>query len=149
MNRMARTEAPASTGALDLLIFLGKALGFALILAISSKIQLPVPGSPVPATFQTMAVILAGSYLGPWGGATSVALYLAAGAAGAPVFAFGGGPSYLMGPTGGYLLGFLPAAWVAGFLARRAWGLWRLFGGFVLACSLIHLFGWAQLAVLS
>jgi biotin transport system substrate-specific component len=149
MDRMARTESPASPiGAAGIVLFLGKALGFALLLALSAKIQLPVPGSPVPATLQSLAVILAGSLLGPWGGMTSVAAYLAAGIAGAPVFAFGGGPSYLMGPTGGYLLGFLPAVWVAGFTSQRTKQLWSLFGGFVLACSIIHLLGWAQLAAL-
>ena len=150
MDRLARTESRTPVaGASDIAWFLGKSLGFALILAVSSKIQLPVPGSPVPATLQTMAVILAGSLLGPWGGMISVAGYLAAGVAGAPVFAFGGGPSYLMGPTGGYLLGYLPGVWVAGMAARRAGGLWGLFGGFLLACSTIHLLGWAQLAALS
>lgn len=54
-----------------------------------------------------------------------------------------------MGPTGGYLLGFLPAAWVAGFLTRRALPFWKMFGAFALACAIIHLFGWAQLAALA
>src|SRR5512145_622314 len=125
MNRIARSERSAPPVELsDVVLFIGKTLGFALILAASSKIQLPVPGSPVPATLQTLAVILAGSVLGPWGGMASVATYLAAGVAGAPVFAFGGGPAYLMGPTGGYLLGFLPATWVAGFLTRHLQTFW-------------------------
>ena len=150
MNRIAGSERAAPPIAVaDVALFLGKTLGFALILAASSKIQLPIPGSPVPATLQTLAVILAGSVLGPWGGLVSVATYLAAGVAGAPMFAFGGGPAYLMGPTGGYLLGFLPAAWVAGFLTRRQQSFWKLFGAFALACSIIHLFGWAQLAALA
>jgi biotin transport system substrate-specific component len=149
MDRIARTESRApEAGASNVALFLGKALGFALVLAVSAKIQVPVPGSPVPATLQTLAVILAGSLLGSWGGLISVAAYLAAGVAGAPVFAFGGGPAYLMGPTGGYLLGYLPAVWVAGLVTRRAPGPWSLFGGFVLACSIIHLLGWAQLAAL-
>jgi len=149
MNRMGRTGTAASPIEVsDILLFLGKTLGFALVLAVSSKIQLPVPGSPVPATLQTLAVILAGSTLGPWGGMASVATYLAAGVTGAPVFAFGGGPAYLMGPTGGYLLGFLPAAWVAGLMTRDHQAFWRLFGGFAAACAMIHIFGWAQLAAL-
>ncbi|HEU5182319.1 MAG TPA: biotin transporter BioY [Candidatus Polarisedimenticolia bacterium] len=147
---MARTGPAASPVEVsDILLFLGKTLGFALILAASSKVQLPVPGSPVPATLQTLAVILAGSILGPWGGMASVATYLAAGVASAPVFAFGGGPAYLMGPTGGYLLGYLPGAWVAGFLTRDQQAFWRLFGGFAAAIAIIHLFGWAQLAALA
>ncbi len=150
MSRMSRTGAVTSGFEVsDILLFLGKTLGFALLLAASARILLPVPGSPVPATLQTLAVILAGSILGPWGGMASVATYLAAGVAGAPVFAFGGGPAYLMGPTGGYLLGYLPAAWVAGFLTRDQRAFWRLFGAFAAACAIIHLFGWAQLAALA
>ena len=150
MNKIAPAGSAAEpAGASDIVLFLGKAFGFALLLAISSKFQLPVPGTPVPATLQTLAVILAGALLGPWGGAASVAAYLAAGIAGAPIFAFGGGPYYLMGPTGGYLLGYLPAAWVAGFFARRAPGFWMLFWAFSLACLIIHLSGWAQLAALA
>src|SRR5258705_12745529 len=60
----------------------------------------------------------------------------------------GGGVAYLMGPTGGYLIGFLPGAWIAGFLAARAKGLWSLWGAFAVASVVIHLFGWAQLSAL-
>jgi biotin transport system substrate-specific component len=134
---------------IEFLLATSKVLGFAILLALSAKLSFPIPGTPVPATLQVLAVLVSGALLGPWGGACSVLTYLAAGIAGAPVFAMGGGPSYLMGPTGGYLIGFLPAAWVAGFLARRARGLWSLFGSFVLASILIHLFGWAQLSALS
>jgi biotin transport system substrate-specific component len=54
-----------------------------------------------------------------------------------------------MGPTGGYLIGFLPAVYLAGLLASRCRGLWSLFGAFTLSCLLIHLSGWAQLSALS
>jgi len=134
---------------IEFLVATSKVLGFAILLALSAKLSFPIPGTPVPATLQVLVVLLSGALLGPWGGACTVLTYLAAGIAGAPVFALGGGPSYLMGPTGGYLIGFLPAAWMAGFLARRAHGLWTLFGAFALASALIHLFGWAQLSALS
>jgi len=94
-----------------------------LLLAISAKIA--VPFYPVPITMQTLVVIGLGLALGPMRGLAAVALYLAEGAAGLPVFAGtpekGIGLAYMMGPTGGYLLGYLPAVLVAGWLAVRSW----------------------------
>lgn len=133
----------------SLVIFSSRALGCALLIALASRMSLPVPGTPVPATLQTLAVLLAGGLLGPWVGVASVLAYLGAGLAGAPVFAMGGGPSYLLGPTGGYLLGLLPAAWIAGHFSRRADRLLFLFPGFLLAALAIHLSGWAQLSALA
>lgn len=87
------------------------------ILAASAQVSLPM--WPVPATLQTLAVLLLGALGGPRLGAASVALYLSQGAMGLPVFANGtGGIAVLAGPTAGYLLGFLPAAWLAGFAGR-------------------------------
>ena len=133
----------------DLVIFSSGTIGFALLIALAAKISLAVPGTPVPATLQTLAVLLAGAFLGPWGGLASVCAYLGAGAAGAPIFAAGGGALYLLGPTGGYLLGFLPAAWLSGHFAARTTRLRALFPGFLLATLVIHLAGWAQLSALS
>ena len=94
-----------------------------LLLTLSAKIQ--VPFYPVPLTMQTLVVIGLGLALGPVRGAAAVALYLAQGAAGLPVFAGtpekGIGIAYMMGPTGGYLAGYLPAALFAGWLAERGW----------------------------
>jgi biotin transport system substrate-specific component len=75
----------------------------------------------VPVTLQTFVVVLAGMWLGPVAGAASMLLYLAAGAAGLPVFAPIGAPGIarLVGPTGGYLLAYPVAAYVAGFIAQR------------------------------
>lgn len=89
------------------------------ILAASS--WLSVPFYPVPLTMQTLAVLLIGGALGPVLGLSSVVGYLALGAMGAPVFHGGlGGPLVLAGPTGGYLLGFIPAVFVMGCAARLA-----------------------------
>ncbi len=78
------------------------------------------PG-PVPISLQSLMVLLAGAFLGPVRGMLAVVLYIAAGAAGLPVFADGhGGWERLTGPTGGYLLGFVPAALLTGLLAERA-----------------------------
>jgi biotin transport system substrate-specific component len=94
-----------------------------LLLALSAKIA--VPFYPVPLTMQTFVVIGLGLALGPWRGLAAVLLYLAEGAAGLPVFAGtpekGIGIAYMMGPTGGYLLGYVPAVLLAGFLAGRGW----------------------------
>ncbi len=102
--------------------FWGFALLGSAVLAASAHVSLPM--WPVPATLQSMAVLLLGALGGARLGVTAVALYLLEGAMGLPVFAGGtGGPAVLMGPTAGYLLGFLPAAWIAGQAARGAW--WR------------------------
>ncbi|WP_342024683.1 biotin transporter BioY [Arthrobacter citreus] len=82
-----------------------------------------LPGIPlgpgVPITLQTLAVMLTGIILGPTRGAAAVGLFLAAGLAGLPVFSgFRGGLGVLAGPSAGYLLAFLPAAFLVGLLAR-------------------------------
>jgi biotin transport system substrate-specific component len=94
-----------------------------LLLALSAKVS--VPFYPVPLTMQTFVVIGLGLALGRWRGLAAVLLYLAEGAAGLPVFAGtpekGIGIAYIVGPTGGYLLGYVPAVLLAGFLAGRGW----------------------------
>ena len=101
-----------------LLIVLGNAL-----LWVSAKIQ--VPFYPVPMTLQTLAVLGLGMAYGWRLGGATVALYLAEGAFGLPVFAGtpekGIGLAYMMGGTGGYLLGFLLGAVACGWLAERGW----------------------------
>lgn len=80
---------------------------------------LSVPFYPVPLTMQTLAVLLVGGLLGPRLGASAVAGYLAIGLMGAPVFHNGlGGFAVFAGPTGGYLVGFLPAAFLMGLAVR-------------------------------
>lgn len=94
-----------------------------LLLTLSAKVSIPF--YPVPQTMQTFVVIGLGLALGPRLGLAAVAFYLAQGAFGLPVFAGtpekGIGWAYMMGPTGGYLLGFLIAAYVSGMLAERGW----------------------------
>ena len=102
-------------------------VGFSLLIALSARIAAPLPFSPVPVTGQTLAVLLTGALLGSRRGALSVLAYLAQGAIGLPVFAAGGaGFVWLLGPTGGYLFGFVAAAFVTGLLAERGWD--RRFG---------------------
>ena len=93
------------------------AFGGSLLLAISAHIN--VLTLPVPVTMQTFVVLGLGAALGWRLAGATVLLYLSQGALGLPVFAKGAGPLYMMGPTGGYLLGFLVAAVVVGWLAER------------------------------
>ena len=89
--------------------------------ALALSAQVAVPLWPVPMTMQSLVVLLLGAFGGARVGIAAVALYLAEGAAGLPVFAGGlAGPAVLAGPTAGYLLGFLPAAWLAARLTRDA-----------------------------
>ncbi len=94
-------------------------IGGSLLLSATAKAQIPF--WPVPMTMQTFAVLLLGAAYGWRLGGAAVLLYLAEGAVGLPVFAKGGGFAYLLGPTGGYLVGFLFAAIVVGWLAQRGW----------------------------
>ena len=87
-----------------------------------AQIALPIPGSPVPVTGQTLGVLLIGTSYGALLGYSTLLTYLLVGLAGAPVFANGGhGLSRLTGPTGGYLVGMLVASLVVGMLAGRRW----------------------------
>jgi biotin transport system substrate-specific component len=96
--------------------------GGALFLAALAQVVIPVPGSPVPVTGQTLGVLLLATAYGANLGAATFALYLLIGLAGAPVFANQGhGIERLIGPTGGYLIGMLIASWVLGSLAGRKW----------------------------
>jgi len=90
-----------------------------LIVAALAQIKIPLPFTPVPITGQTFAVLLVGAALGARKGAASLTLYVAAGAVGLPVYAGGaGGPATFLGPTGGYLIGFIFAAYFVGRLAE-------------------------------
>ncbi len=89
---------------------------------IALAAQIAIPLWPVPITGQTFGVLLVGALLGSKWGAWAVMVYLAQGAMGLPVFAGGtGGPARLLGPTGGYLVGFVAAAFVVGWLSERGW----------------------------
>ncbi|MDD4953848.1 MAG: biotin transporter BioY [Candidatus Omnitrophica bacterium] len=83
---------------------------FVILTALSAFVRIPLPFSPVPVTLQTMFVLLAGACLGPGLGAASQLSYILLGVGGLPIFTNAGyGLSYLLGPTGGYLAGFVLA----------------------------------------
>jgi len=121
-----------------------------LLLAASARTQIPF--WPVPMTMQTMAVILIGMTLGSRLGLLVVAAYVLEGLMGLPVFANaparGVGLAYLMGPTGGYLIGFCFAAYVAGWLAERGYGETFMRAALVnvIGTAIMLAFGYAWLA---
>jgi biotin transport system substrate-specific component len=94
-------------------------LGGSILIALCTQVAI---GTPVPITGQTFAVLMVGALLGSRRGALSVLTYLAQGLAGLPVFAYGNsGLKAFAGPTGGYLIGFVGAAYIVGALAERGW----------------------------
>ncbi|WP_249793456.1 biotin transporter BioY [Bradyrhizobium cenepequi] len=125
-----------------ILVFLGTAL-----LALSAKVNLPLPY--VPMTLQTLVVLMIGAAYGSWLGAATMITYLAEGAIGFPVFAGPvGGLAPLIGPTAGYLFGFVAAAFVTGWLAERGWdrSVVRLFAAMALGHIIILAAGFSWLA---
>jgi biotin transport system substrate-specific component len=125
------------------------ALGGSLLLALSAKVQ--VPFYPVPLTLQTLVVLLLGAALGARLATASVALYLLEGLVRMPVFAGAvAGPLYMAGPTAGFLVGFLAAAALIGFVADRRWDRsWiRLLVSLSLGHAVVFAFGFLWLAQL-
>jgi biotin transport system substrate-specific component len=140
-----RAEGLSAAPRVAVLIALGTAL-----LTLSAKINLPLPY--VPMTLQTLVVLMIGAAYGARLGAATVMAYLAEGAIGLPVFAGPvGGLAPLIGPTAGYLFGFVAAAFVTGWLSERGWdrSVPRLF----VAMGLGHIiilgcgFGWLAFAM--
>ena len=106
---------PRSTALSNAVLVVSGVLG----LAVLAQIAIPVPGSPVPITGQTLGVLILGTTYGSTLGTTTFAMYILAGIAGAPVFADGGhGLDRIVGAKGGYLIGMLVATFVLGQLAR-------------------------------
>lgn len=132
-----------------------RALRFALlavlgVIFIALCAQVRVPFYPVPLTGQTFAVLLVGTVFGWRLGLTTLLLYMGAGAIGIPVFAkWSAGPGIIAGATGGYIIGFVLAAALMGYLAQRGWSRKAplLILGMILAEILIYLPGVPWLAV--
>lgn len=126
--------------------------GAAGLTAAAAQLSIPIPGSPVPVTGQTFAVLLTATALGPIRGTLGQALYVALGMLGLPVYAGGAsGAEVILGATGGYLVSYLFAAALMGYLAQRS--LDRRPLGMVLAYVLgsltIYAFGVPWLAVVA
>ena len=121
-----------------LLVNTGLAMAFAAVVALCAHVRFYLPENPVPITLQTFAVLLTGATLGSRWGLASQLIYYFAGMAGTPVFQGGNsGWDYVSSSaTGGYLIGFIVAAYVVGLLAERGWdrkrALWAILIGTVL-----------------
>ena len=118
-------------------------VGGSLFVAVCA--QVAIPTGAIPMTLQTFAVMVVGALLGSKRGAAALALYLAEGAVGLPVFAgFHAGMPLL---SSGYIVGFIPAAFVIGSLAERGWDrrLWTNFAAMLLGNAIVFAFGLAWL----
>lgn len=121
-----------------------------LLLALLARLSIPVPFSPVPITGQTFGILFLGAVLGSRIGTLSVVLYLAEGIIGLPVFAGGSmGFLYLFGPTGGYLIGFIPAVYLVGYLSEEGWTnkFTTTFMTMIIGTAIIFVFGISWLSV--
>ena len=121
-------------------------LGSALVAVCA---QVNVPMVPVPMTLQTLAVLAIGGAYGSRLGAATLALYALEGAVGLPVFAqLKAGPAILMGPTGGYIVGFIAAAGLVGFLAERGFdrNVIKMFGAMLMGAAVLYIPGLAWLS---
>lgn len=132
------------------------ALGFACLTGLLAQLRFYLPGTPVPLTGQTFAVLFSAILLGKWWGGISQTLYLGIGVAGMPWFAgFNSGLAYLAGPTGGYLIGFIVAAFFLGYVVDSyiksryflsMLGLMMLANFLIIyGCGLLQLYGWTVL----
>jgi biotin transport system substrate-specific component len=123
---------------------------FTALTTLTARITIDLPFSPVPITLQTLAVVLSGLVLGARGGTMAQLLYLGLIVTGLPVDARGLGPAAFFGPTAGYLLGFVPAAFVTGRLAERLAGRswWGNFAAAIAGVLTIYLVGASWLAVI-
>ena len=124
---------------------------FVAATALSAYVVFPLPLTPVPVTLQPLVVLLAGILLGPVVGASAMVAYIALGMAGVPVFAGGGaGLPWLLGPTGGFLMAFPAAAFVAGWVAGGAGARWyRVALAALLGLVVLYLGGVSQLLVVT
>lgn len=123
---------------------------FAAITAVTARITFYLPFTPVPITLQTLAVVLSGLVLGSRGGALAQMTYLGLVASGLPVDANGLGMAAFFGPTAGYLVAFVPAAFVTGWLAERfsarTW--WGNFAATLTGVAVLYMVGASWLAVI-
>jgi biotin transport system substrate-specific component len=119
-------------------------VGFAAFTALAAQISFRIPPIEVPFTGSTLAVLLTGGVLGSRRGAASMILYVLAGAVGLPIYAEqSSGFDTFVGATGGYLVGFVVAAFVVGKFSERRWDrkVAKSVVGFVLGSAIIYVFG--------
>lgn len=121
-----------------------------LLLVACSQVRIPLPFTPVPITGQTFGVLLLGALLGSRYGTAVVTAYVLQGLVGLPVFAgWRGGIGALFSPTGGYIVGFIFAAFIVGWLLERGWSrrLDLTFAALLIGNATIYAFGLPWLAL--
>lgn len=123
---------------------------FIIATALGAYVRIPISGSPVPITLQTFFVMLSGAFMGRRLGLYSQLGYLLLGAIGLPIFqGLSCGMAVLLGPTGGYIVGFVFAAYLIGrILERRSSGIIPIILSFILGSLIIYAFGTAWLILL-
>lgn len=120
---------------------------FAALTAVGGFVRIPFPLAAL--TLQFLFTAMAGCLLGAGYGALSQAVYVLLGLAGVPVFALGGGLSYVLQPTFGYVLGLIPAAWLIGWLTRRGAGFGRFFAAMLAGLAADYAVGLPYLALIA
>jgi biotin transport system substrate-specific component len=141
---LRKREMPAVT------VLLLQILTFTLLITLGAFVYIPLPFTPVPITMQVLFVLLAGLILGARSGTLSVLFYILAGAVGFPVFAGAlGGFARILGPTGGYLLGFLISPCIVALSYRKLGrGLFALVFSLCAGLFIIYLCGVLHLSLL-
>lgn len=132
----------------SLMLLIGS-ITFAVLITIGAFVYIPLPFTPVPITLQVLFVLLAGIVLGERYGILSVLFYTGAGVVGLPVFAgAAGGMAIFIGPTGGYIVGFLIAPLlIASIMKKLGRGVPSAFLAMLVGLSVIYLFGAIHLSV--
>ena len=132
---------------------LGLAFSFACLTGLTAQIRIPLPFTPVPVTGQVLAVLLSGTLLGGYYGGISQMLYLGLGVVGIPWFTgWNSGLAAIAGITGGYIIGFVPAAFMIGWLTDRYSSARRFHFQLLLMATgviIIYIFGAAQFAIVT
>ena len=154
-NEIVANGASAANSNARLLVRVAGVVGFAVLTAAGALVAIPLPGTPVPMTLQTLVVLLAGLTLGPRLGMASMAFYLLLGTTGSHVFAGGAwGFQTMLGATGGYLVGFVLAQPLLGAMITQKRADWRrLLVALVAAnvvifgCGLLWLAAWSGAGV--
>ena len=124
-----------------------KILGGSLLIALCAQIAIPLPFTPVPLALGSMAPLFLGAVMGKKHAFWAVILYLLEGAMGLPVFALGGsGIARLLGPSGGYLIGYALAAYLVGYLAEKSAAPRKTFLALIAGSAVILLSGAMHLA---
>jgi biotin transport system substrate-specific component len=109
--------------------------GFCLLVALLAQVRVPLPGTPVPMTLQVLGVLLAGMFLGPFSAGAAMGLYVFCGVFYSPMFAVGS--AGLGGVTGGYLMGFVPAAALVAWAGGRCGSMLRCAGAGALGTATV------------